>query len=298
MQPQPNPLGRSNPVPVPRDVFTLTRSSFQATSHAPVDARLVRLVSPGAPPLSVAISEDAPTRSTHPAHYRLRIPVSAPPEQGFRPTAINDRGDIIGAFTQPARFEAAAFQAHGVHLPANHESPCVRTTTQNAWPFLALSSNGLIAGTNGENASANRAWASHLGNFGEQFWPGAVSSAQAINAAGLVVGKTLLPAEPLLIFRAFVIGTQSRPRFLTPPEGGMTDAVAVNDEGTVLINVTSLAKGPPRQRAWLWQDGRVRASRDSAGMRHRRHGHHPIWPCRRSRRNRRGADLRRPMDQW
>ncbi len=189
-----------------------------------------------------------------PASYRPESLFSPPADHGFRPTALNDRGDIIGNLVRPPRFEAGAWVASGVHLPAAHSPQLGGHQAENGWPYHALSSSGLIAGTRGTPARARRAWASHLGDFGETYWPGSVSIAQGVNAAGIVVGKTLLPIEPVLISRAFIIGPTGRPRFLNAPEGGMTNAVALNDAGTVLVNVSSLSPADSAHRAWLWHD--------------------------------------------
>ena len=65
--------------------------------------------------------------------------------------------------------------------------------------------------------------------------------------AALVSGKAALLVQAW-------DGSERGRAALTPPEGGMTDAVAVNDGGTVLINVTKLTRTFPRERAWIWQD--------------------------------------------
>ena len=215
---------------------------------------LIARPSPAAPSPPDSSPPFGDRSSSPPRRYRYSTLHPIPADHGFQATALNDRGDIVGNLIHPHRHEGDAWESSGFRLPkglpAQHGDECA---TQH-WPYHALSSNGLIAGTTGRGPQAHRAWASHLGVFGECFWPDSVSISQAVNAHGVVVGKTLLPAAPFLIFRAFVMGETGRPRFLTPPEGGMTDAVAVNDGGTVLINVTKLTRTFPRERAWIWQD--------------------------------------------
>lgn len=196
------------------------------------------------------------------SRYHLHLLPAPPPECSLRPTALNDAGTILGNHVCPARFEGAAWIATGVAFPAPRSIPAAASgpvepaavAAESSWPYQALSADGLIVGTRGTPASARRAWASHLGDFGEDWWPGAVSIAQAVNRQGVVVGKTFLPAEPFLIFRAFIIGETGRPRFLTPPDGGMTDAIAINERGTVLLNATALAARGAHQHAWLWHE--------------------------------------------
>ncbi|WP_221030510.1 hypothetical protein [Actomonas aquatica] len=197
---------------------------------------------------------DRPPPAPPPPAYAVR-PIYTPPlDHGYRPTALNDRGDIIGNLVRPPRFEAGSWAATGILHPLEGEPVLQTIPTENGWPHHALSSQGHIAGAIGSPASHRRAWASHLGEFGETYWPGSVSVAQGVNAHGVVVGKTLLPVEPLLISRAFIIGPAGRPRFLNAPSGGMTDAVAINDAGTVLVNVEGLSPHHTSQRAWVWID--------------------------------------------
>lgn len=125
-------------------------------------------------------------------------------------------------------------------------------TAERTLPYAALSSNGLIAGTTGESASRGGAWASHLGAFGRTFWPDNLSFGQDVNAAGTVVGKVLLTANPVLVARAFLVRPGEQPQHFLPPDGGLPDAVAINDEGAVLLNVTPLATKASTTRAWLW----------------------------------------------
>ncbi len=205
-------------------------------------------------PFPSAALESPTAAATVPDTYRIK-PIFAPPDDhGYRPAALNDRGEMIGNLVRPPRFEEGSWIASGVHHPVANEATLGGHQAQNAWPYAALSSNGYIAGTHGTPAQNRRAWASHLGDFGELYWPGSVSLAQGVNAEGIVVGKTLLPVEPLLISRGFMIAPGGRPSFFNAPEGGLTDAVAINDAGTVLLNVSSLAPGNPVHRAWLWRD--------------------------------------------
>ena len=192
--------------------------------------------------------------SKPPQRYRMSPLHDIPEDHGFHATALNDRGDVVGNLIHPHRFEGDSWESSGLRLPKGLPPQRGAECATQHWPYHAVSSNGLIAGTTGRGPQGHRAWASHLGVFGECYWPDSVSIAQAVNAHGVVVGKTLLPAAPLLIFRAFVMGETGRPRFLTPPEGGMTDAIAINDRGTLLLNVTKLTRTFPREHAWIWQD--------------------------------------------
>ncbi|MCF3648856.1 hypothetical protein [Synoicihabitans lomoniglobus] len=215
------------------------------TSNAPFFAPSTTAV-PSHPPF-------ARTRKKS-TRYRCTTPITARPGLNYRPSGLNDVGDVIGNLISPLRFEGATWTAEGVRRTAAGLIEPGLVSAREAMPYQAISSNGLVAGTVGHPLENRRAWASHLGNFGETFWPESVSFTQGINRDGMVVGKTLFPAAPLLIYRAFVVDASKRPRFLTLPEGGMSDAIGVNDDGVVLVNVTALSQASPRQKAWLWHD--------------------------------------------
>lgn len=206
-----------------------------------------------------------PASRTHALPRHLHLPLAAdyttarqlvfpPPGHGFLPTGINDRGDIIGNLIHPKRFEGASWTAAGLYLPPHHYRNTGMTEAEMAHPFAALSSTGLVAGTCGPSAKRLSAWASHRPTFGQDYWPQNLSFAQGVNARGQVVGKMLLNADPILVSRAFLIGPDGPPRYFDAPEGGLTDAIAINDRGTVLFNVTALSTRTALQRAWLWRD--------------------------------------------
>ncbi len=208
-------------------------------------------------PFAVRTQEAPPRRPVPtllPDHYEVTRLAEPAPGHGFNPTAVNDDGKIIGNMVKPRRFEGASWSAAGVCIPPLPRSSEQPIWAENAWPFSALSSSGLVAGTVSADVTTRRAWASHRGEFGQEFWPNALSFAQGINASGTVVGKTLITAEPLLISRAFRLTSEGRPKFFHAPEGGFTDAVAINDEGTVLLNVTGLSVNSPRLSAWTWDN--------------------------------------------
>lgn len=187
----------------------------------------------------------------------LRLPaarqlVFPPPGHGFTPTGLNDAGDIIGNLIHPSRFTGASWSASGLFLPPHHLRNQELPTAEMAHPFAALNASGVVVGTRGESAKSLFAWASHRGDFGAEFWPHHLSFAQDVNASGDVVGKMMINADPVLVSRAFLISASGTPRYFDPPEGGLTDAIAINDSGTVLFAVTPLSTRTASQRAWLW----------------------------------------------
>ncbi|MDB4473755.1 hypothetical protein N9023_02015 [Opitutaceae bacterium] len=214
------------------------------------------LPSSSASALPSAHSLQTETRGqSEPTAYRVRELAPPHPGYGFRPTAINEQGQIIGNRIDPLRFEGASVSATGQILPEITLTNDAPTRAERALPYAALSSNGLVAGTVGTPAGLRGAWASHLGAFGRELWPDNLSFAQGINAAGTVVGKMLLTATPLLVARAFLVTADGQPTHFAPPDGGLPDAIDINDAGTVLLNVTPLSIGAESPRAWLWREG-------------------------------------------
>lgn len=187
--------------------------------------------------------------------YHVRELAPPQPGYGFQPTAINEQGQVIGNRIDPLRFEGASVTATGQILPEITLTDDAPPVAERALPYAALSSNGLVAGTVGAPAGLRGAWASHLGAFGRELWPDNLSFAQGINAAGTVVGKILLTVTPLLVARAFLVTADGQPTHFAPPEGGLPDAVDINDSGAVLLNVTPLSIGGESPRAWLWREG-------------------------------------------
>ena len=193
-------------------------------------------------------------RDTSALHFNpARQLVFPPPAHGFLPTGLNDSGDTIGNLIHPTRFEGASWTASGLYLPPHHFRNSELPEAEMAHPFAALSSSGLVVGTRGRSAKRLAAWASHLANFGEKYWPDNLSFAQDVNTQGDTVGKMLLNANPVLVSRAFLIQPDRPPRYFDAPEGGLTDAISINDRGSVLFNVTALSTRVAVQRAWLWR---------------------------------------------
>lgn len=168
----------------------------------------------------------------------------------FLPVALSDGGDIAvsAAGAQPAGIvRGFLLTARGTVEPAG--------IAFGHPPVTCLASNGLVAGTSGTAPRALLAWSSDLGIFGEDFWPGSVSVARGINAAGHVVGNVLFDAGDFSLSRAFVLTGRGQARLVTPPEGGTTFAVGINDAGTVVFNAAPLGAPPGRTRAWCLHHG-------------------------------------------
>lgn len=201
------------------------------------------------PPTSPGIRSTRPG----PVYQTARQLVFPPRGHGFSPTDLNDSGDIIGNLIHPSRFEGAPWMASGLFLPPHHFRNQQLPTAENALPFGALNSTGVVVGTRGRSPKTLFAWASHRGDFGRDYWPANLSFAQDVNTGGDVVGKMMINADPVLVTRAYLLPAAGRPRYFDAPEGGLTDAIAINDNGMVLFNVTALSTRHTLQRAWLWQ---------------------------------------------
>lgn len=199
---------------------------------------------------------DESTRASSPQPTSLiaRQLVFPPKDHGYRPTGLTESGDVVGNIINPVRFPGDAWTATGLYLPPRHFRNQTLPSAEMACPFAATSDSGLVVGTEGQSTNRLGAWASHLGAFGRQFWPDHPSHAQDVNRQGEIVGKTLLTADPVLVARAFLLCPGDEPRYFVPPEGGLSDAIALNDSGTILFNVNALSTRSPLRRAWLWQD--------------------------------------------
>jgi hypothetical protein len=159
------------------------------------------------------------------------------------PVAINDAGDIC------ATSHRAGGMAHGWTIRgATREAA---GTAMCHGPAACLGSNGLLAGTSGATLGGLRAWAAHLGPFGERHWRGVTSFARGINARGEIVGDVLSDAGEFVLSRAFLRPASGSARFLTPPHGGTTFATAINDAGDIALNSTPLGAARDDSRAWL-----------------------------------------------
>jgi probable HAF family extracellular repeat protein len=117
-------------------------------------------------------------------------------------------------------------------------------------PVTSISESGQLAGVAGATAGKLRAWASHLGNFGDEFWPDSVSISRGINSAGHVTGNVLFDMGDIALSRAFVLTAPDRARFVTPPRGGTTVAAGINDAGDVVFNAAPL--GAPAGETFAW----------------------------------------------
>jgi probable HAF family extracellular repeat protein len=121
-------------------------------------------------------------------------------------------------------------------------------------PATCLSSNGFTAGAVGTAPKALRAWASHVGAFGESLWPDSVSVARGVNASGQIVGNVWFDAGEFSLSRAFVIPEVGPAKLLTPPQGGTTIATALNDAGDIAFNAAPLGAPAGETRAWCLRD--------------------------------------------
>ena len=120
--------------------------------------------------------------------------------------------------------------------------------------MAGVSPDGRAAGTRGAEVRALRAWASHLGTFGERLWPGAISFARGINTRGQIVGNVLFDAGEFMLSRGFLLAASGQNTFLMPPHGGTTVAKAINDAGDVALNATPLGAGLDDTRAWCLRE--------------------------------------------
>lgn len=165
------------------------------------------------------------------------------------PSALNDAGAMGGA----AAGRTLEGAVRGFIVRGAQREPIGTAFGQP--PVAALSASGLAAGAQGAALRELRAWASHRGVFGERWWPGAISGARGVNDAGTVVGNVLFDAGEFMLSRGFVLPADGPPRFLTPPMGGTSTAVGINNAGTVILNSSPLGAAPEATRAWCLQDG-------------------------------------------
>ena len=165
------------------------------------------------------------------------------------PVALNDDGDIC--VEAASRYPSGIVR--GFCLSGAHRIPV--GVAFGLSPVAALGSGGLVAGATGTAPRAVRAWASHIGSFGERLWPDSASQARGINASGQIVGNVSLEVGETTLSRAFFVSPQSPARMLTPPQGGTTVATALNDLGDVALNSSSLGAPAGETHAWLFRDG-------------------------------------------
>lgn len=164
------------------------------------------------------------------------------------PIAINERGEIcVAASPSDPHGPVRGFCLSGaLRIPAG--------VAAGHMPATCLSNHGLVAGTTGSAASELRAWASHLGVFGERHWPESVSIARGINARGVVVGNVLFDGGSVGLSRAFVLHESRTPKYLTPPQGGVTIATAINDRGDITFNAAPLGAPAATTNAWCFRE--------------------------------------------
>lgn len=134
-----------------------------------------------------------------------------------------------------------------LRVPASH-------ATGHA-PLTCLSANSLTAGATGSGPREPRAWAAHVGGFGERCWRDPASIARGINSHGLVVGKVLFDAGEFTLSRAFYLAPGGPAKFLVPPQGGTTFVTGVNEAGEIVFNATPLGAAPDQTHAWCFRDG-------------------------------------------
>jgi hypothetical protein len=94
---------------------------------------------------------------TLPTHYAVNRLVTSLPDPSFTPTKINHAGQVIGNTVKPRRFEGAAWSAVGGCISLLSHFPDPPVCAENAWPFSAISSNGLVAGMVSADVSKRRA---------------------------------------------------------------------------------------------------------------------------------------------
>lgn len=160
------------------------------------------------------------------------------------PVALNDAGDVYAT----ARDPRCASQVRGYRVRDGDQEPLGIACGQS--PVIGLGLDGRAVGARGVEARALRAWASHLGTFGERLWPGAISFARGINARGQIVGNVLFDAGEFLLSRGYLLEAAGQSKFLLPPHGGTTVAKAINDAGDVALNATPLGASLDETRAW------------------------------------------------
>lgn len=197
------------------------------------------------PPFAVADVSATPA----PRAYRLSLFGTHIDGSALLPVAINDAGDI-------------AVCTHTVHPEDTSRGFCLTGTLRvpsgvanGQRPVNGLSNRGLTAGASGTNTRELRAWASHLGVFGEELWPDSVSVARGVNAKGTVVGNVLFDAGDFTLSRAFMLTPPGHAKFLVPPQGGTTFATGLNDAGDIVFNATPLGAPPAETHAWCLHEG-------------------------------------------
>ncbi len=164
------------------------------------------------------------------------------------PVALNDHGDLAVCTHSPGPDDPS----RGFFLTGMLRVPAGVATGHP--PVTCVSANGLTAGASGTGPRELRAWASHVGVFGDEIWPDSISVARGINSAGFVVGNVLFDAGEFTLSRAFVLTPPGVAKFLVPPQGGTTFATGLNEAGDVIFNATPLGASPDETHAWCLHD--------------------------------------------
>jgi probable HAF family extracellular repeat protein len=189
-----------------------------------------------------------PNRAATESSYAYALADLGEDENGapFLPVALNDAGDL-------------AVAAHGVDglvrgtvLRGGERSPAGEAMAHE--PARCLNRLGQVAGIVGASVREWRAWAAHLGAFGEKHWPGVMSDARGINARGDLVGNVTFDAGEVGLSRAFLRTAAGSVRLLTAPHGGTAVATAINDRGDITVNSTPLGAARHDSHAWLLRE--------------------------------------------
>lgn len=222
---------------------------------------------PTAPCLSASFS--AELRSTT-RHYRISDLGTDDDGSPLLPVAINDRGEIC--------VSVASRRPPGV-VRGYHLRPSARVACGIAFgepPVTCLSNEGHTGGVVGTAPKALRAWASHLGPFGERFWPDSTSSVRGINGSGSITGNVMFDVGEFMFSRAFVCRDGRLAEFVLPPGGGTTFATGINDRGEVIFNASAIGDTGGEAQAWLLGDG---SYHEIPGLGGRRTWASAISPC-------------------
>lgn len=177
------------------------------------------------------------------------------------PIAINDHGDICVSVA--SRRPAGIVRAFS--LTASARAACGIAFGES--PVTCMSNRGHTAGVSGTSPKALQAWASHLGSFGDRFWPDAPSAVRGINASGHITGNVMFDVGEFMFSRAFVYGERGIADFVAPPGGGTTFATGINDAGDVVFNASAIGDTGGEAQAWLLRDGTYHEIRGLGGRR-------------------------------
>jgi len=189
-----------------------------------------------------------------PAAYTLSDLGVLADDSPLLPVALNDEGQLALKTLMPEN-EPESWKVRGFLLQNG-----ARISTgipQGRPPLTGLSATGLLSGTATTRHGEHRAWASHLGMFGADFWPTAASFCTGVNARGTVTGHLLAqPAGSLVVDkRAYLITRTGQLRYLLPPFGDSACPTAINDDGAILVNNEPHGSGANLTQTWVWREG-------------------------------------------